>query len=114
MTSQPADATKRGIITGAGSGLGRALSLRLARDGWYLALVDLKADRAEETLALVRAAGGDGRAEVCDVTQREAWSALRSRLEAAWPHLDLLVNNAGVAVAGEVGTVSLDDWQWVL
>jgi NAD(P)-dependent dehydrogenase (short-subunit alcohol dehydrogenase family) len=104
----------KAIVTGAASGLGRAIAVRLARDGWHVALVDLDEAGSDETLAMVRAAGGEGQCERLDVTRPEQWQALRQRLQAAWPQLDLLVNNAGVAGAGEVGQFSLDDWRWIV
>ena len=111
------------IITGAGSGLGRALSARLARDGWQLALCDINTAGNEQTLAAIRAASGgehtaasgiEHTAETLDVSDAEAWSNLVTRLQARWPQLDLLVNNAGVACAGEVGQLPLADWRWLL
>jgi NAD(P)-dependent dehydrogenase (short-subunit alcohol dehydrogenase family) len=113
MTSATSD-RKRALITGGASGLGRAIALRLARDGWYVAVADVNEAGSQETLRLVKAAGGDGQTEHLDVSQRDQWTQLRSRLEAAWPAIDLLVNNAGVSGAGEVGHFSLDDWQWLL
>src|SRR6185295_4032585 len=67
-----------------------------------------------ETLDLVRQAGGEGRIEPLNVSCVDQWQTLRSRLQADWQHLDLLVNNAGVAGAGEIGDYSLDDWHWVI
>ncbi|REK10535.1 MAG: SDR family NAD(P)-dependent oxidoreductase [Planctomycetota bacterium] len=106
--------TKYAIVTGAASGLGRALSLELAKRGWVIALCDLNDEGSAETLELVRGAGGDGRVEHLDVTQPEEWEKLRDKLTADWPRLDLLVNNAGVGVGGEVGQLSLDDWKWIV
>ncbi len=102
------------LVTGAASGLGRATALRLARDGWHVALADLDLAGAEATLAQVKAAGGSGQAEPLDVREPADWQALRTRLEADWPRLDLLVNNAGVCAGGLVGDLPLDDWHWVL
>jgi NAD(P)-dependent dehydrogenase (short-subunit alcohol dehydrogenase family) len=90
------------------------MALRLARDGWYIAVADVNEAGSQETLRQIRAAGGDGHVEQLDVSQRDQWAQLRSRLETAWPDIDLLVNNAGVSGAGEVGEFSLDDWQWML
>ena len=106
--------TKYALITGAGSGLGRALSVALAQRGWHIAITDVNDAGSEETLRLVRQAGGDGRVEHLDVTQVDQWQALRERLQADWPRLDLVVNNAGVGVGGEVGQLSLEDWQWIV
>src|SRR5258706_11963298 len=105
---------KRAIVTGAASGLGRAMAVRLAQDGWHLALADLNDKQSEETLELVRAAGGDGQVEHLDISDREAWASLRRKLESEWPQLDLLVNNAGITGAGEIGDYPLDDWHRVL
>ncbi len=105
---------RNAIVTGAGSGLGRAIALRLARDGWQIAVADVDQRGAKATLEQVVAAGGGGRVESLDVTQIDQWAALRERLESDWSHLDLLVNNAGVGGSGEVGTFSIDDWRWLM
>ena len=90
------------------------LALRLARDGWRIAICDINEAGGQETLSLVKQAGGDGRVERLDVTSPEQWQQLRDRLQADWSHLDLLVNNAGVAGAGEVGQFPLADWHWIV
>ena len=115
-TAMPPDAASRrtAIVTGAASGLGRALCVRLARDGYVIAICDIDLTGAAETLARVVAAGGSGRVEPLAVTDPAAWEALRERLEHDWPQLDLLVNNAGVVVSGDVGRCSLDDWRWIV
>ncbi len=102
------------IVTGAASGLGRALSVELAKHGWHVAVADVNDAGSEETLSLVRQAGGDGRVEHLDVTYPEQWQALRDKLQAEWPALDLLVNNAGVGCAGNVGELPLEDWRWII
>lgn len=105
---------KRAVITGAGSGLGRALALRLAADGWRVAVTDVDEDRARDTLEAVRAVGGDGLAQRCDVCQAEDFQRLVERVEAEWGGVDWLVNNAGVASGGTVADTPLADWQWML
>jgi NAD(P)-dependent dehydrogenase (short-subunit alcohol dehydrogenase family) len=105
---------KTGLITGAASGLGRAIAVRLARDGWNLALADVNDEASEETLRLVRQAGGDGFVEHLDVRNIEEWQSLRERLRAQWSQLDLLVNNAGVAGSGRVGEYSIENWHWIV
>ena len=106
--------TKYAIITGAASGLGRALAVELAASGWHIAVADVNLEGSGETLGAVRQAGGDGRVEHLDVARLEEWQALGEKLKADWPRLDLLVNNAGVGVSGEVGQVPLEDWQWIM
>ena len=102
------------IVTGAASGLGRALAVRLARDGWTIALADINAAGCEETKRLVEAAGGGGSFEPLDITQLDQWEALRDRLQQRWEHLDLLINNAGIGGSGEVGRFTLDAWRRLL
>jgi NAD(P)-dependent dehydrogenase (short-subunit alcohol dehydrogenase family) len=102
------------VVTGAASGLGRAFAIRLARDGWCVAICDRNLAGSEETLSLVRAAGGSGRVEALDVGDPTQWASLRKRLESDWSDLDLLVNNAGVTAIGEVGQLPLDQWQRLL
>lgn len=114
MTRPTGPLPKRAIVTGAASGLGRALCERLARDGWEIALCDVDEAGSRETLERVRAAGGAGRVEPLDVTDVAAWEGLRARLQSDWDHLDLLVNNAGVVVSGDVGRCPLEDWRWIV
>jgi NAD(P)-dependent dehydrogenase (short-subunit alcohol dehydrogenase family) len=99
-----------GIITGAASGIGRALAIRIAREGYRLALVDLNADGLAQTKSLVQQAGGDAECFVQNVGDRAAWRALHANLTQHWPRLDLLVNNAGIAAAGETDLFTDDDW----
>ena len=105
---------RHALITGAASGLGRALAVRLARDGWHIAVCDVDDAGALETVSLVEQAGGTGQAERLDVTLPAEWESLRDRLRGQWERIDLLVNNAGVSGAGEVGRFPLDDWRWIL
>jgi NAD(P)-dependent dehydrogenase (short-subunit alcohol dehydrogenase family) len=104
---------KHGIITGAASGIGRALSILIAREGWRLALVDLNAEGLAETKTLVEKAGGAAECFVQDVGDRAAWRTLHADLAQRWPQLDLLVNNAGIAAAGETELFTDDDWSAV-
>jgi len=102
------------LVTGSASGLGRAIAVRLARDGWRLALADVDERANAETLLLVQSTGGSGECHRLDVSDAAAWQHLRETLQATWPRLDLLVNNAGVACSGEVGQCSLEDWRWAI
>ncbi len=102
------------IVTGAASGLGRALAVRLAERGWHVALADVDIAGCGETAALVERAGGTARVERLDVTKPDEWTDLVERLQRDWPQLDLLVNNAGVACSGDVGDLPLENWRWAL
>ena len=105
---------RHAVITGAASGLGRALAVRLGHDGWHVAVCDVDEPRARETVSLVEQAGGTAQTERLDVTVPAEWEGLRDRLRQQWGRIDLVVNNAGVSGAGEVGRFPLDDWRWIL
>jgi NAD(P)-dependent dehydrogenase (short-subunit alcohol dehydrogenase family) len=102
----------RMMITGAGSGLGREIALRWAREGWQLALADVNEAGLQETLKLVRAAGGDGFTQRCDVRDYSQLTALAQACEEQLGGIDVIVNNAGVASGGFFGELSLEDWEW--
>jgi NAD(P)-dependent dehydrogenase (short-subunit alcohol dehydrogenase family) len=104
----------RVVITGAGSGLGQALALRYAAAGARVACTDRDLSSAEHTLALLTAEGGSGLAVALDVTDEASLSQLATRLERDWGGIDVLINNAGVAVSGGIDETPLADWQWVL
>jgi NAD(P)-dependent dehydrogenase (short-subunit alcohol dehydrogenase family) len=107
----PNSSLSTAIVTGAGSGLGRAFALRLARDGWRIALADIDEAGSQETLRQVVEAGGEGFSVRLDVTDPAAWQSLSQRLRAEWTHLDLLVNNAGIGAAGEIDKFPLEYWR---
>lgn len=102
----------RAVITGAASGFGRAMALRLASRGARLVLGDIDEEGLDETARLVRDAGGEACTLRCDVRVASEVEALATLADEAYGGTDILVNNAGVAVAGPVGEVPLDDWRW--
>lgn len=104
----------RAVITGAGSGLGRAIALELASRGASILIADIDEGRAAETASLVRSMGSRAETIRADVTKLEDVEAMGEAMDRAFGGVDLVVNNAGVAVAGLVGEVPLDDWRWIL
>ncbi|MCW2270276.1 SDR family oxidoreductase [Pseudomonas sp. JUb96] len=102
----------RMMITGAGSGLGREIALRWAREGWQLALADVNEAGLKETLALVREAGGQGFVQRCDVRDYSQLTVLAQACEEKFGGIDVIVNNAGVAAGGFFSELSLEDWDW--
>ncbi|WP_164001065.1 SDR family NAD(P)-dependent oxidoreductase [Pyxidicoccus caerfyrddinensis] len=104
----------RAVVTGAGSGLGRALCEELARRQARVLVSDINAAAAEETARRVTASGGEAHIHVCDVSNPEQVEALAMAAERALGGVDLLVNNAGVLSAGRVGEMPLADWKHVL
>jgi NAD(P)-dependent dehydrogenase (short-subunit alcohol dehydrogenase family) len=105
---------RRVLVTGAGSGLGRALSLEFAARRWQVACTDVSGDAAQQTLQAIQAHGGTGLAQALDVTSETAFSEALRTVEAQWGGLDVLINNAGVATAGTVVDSPLEQWRWVL
>lgn len=106
----PAAAARRVIITGAGSGLGRALALKFAREGSRVAVTDVRLEAAEDTLALLKREGGDGFAMACNVGSEDAFAAVAERLRAEWNGVDVLINNAGLATGGTVLDAPIAQW----
>lgn len=104
----------RAVITGGGSGLGRALALRLAARKGRMLIADVNTSRAEETARLVGDRGGEAHALRCDVSRTEDWEQLANRSDELFGGTDLLVNNAGVAAAGAVGDFAIEDWEWIM
>jgi glucose 1-dehydrogenase/3-oxoacyl-[acyl-carrier protein] reductase len=107
-------AGKVALVTGAGSGIGRAIALQLATDGAVVACTDVRNDLAEETLALVVAAGGSGVAIELDVRDRAAIERAVSHTVAELGGLDLLVNNAGVVTMSGLDAVTDEEWDFVV
>src|SRR5262245_6916164 len=104
----------RAVVTGAGSGLGRAFSVALGRRRGTVLVTDIQLEGAEETARLVREAGGRAEVALCDVSKKDEVYALpdvaRERIGGA----DLVVNNAGVAVSGPIAEIPLADWDWMM
>lgn len=106
------DATTRSVLTGAASGLGRALAEELAARGGDLVVSDVDLPGAEETARRCLARGArSARALRCDVTRPADLEALA---DAAGGPIDLVVNNAGVSSGGRIGEQSLDDFRWTV
>ncbi len=96
------------IITGGGSGIGRAFCEQLAREGYEVAVVDRNLMAAEETVALIAVRSGKSFAVAADVSQLDDWRRLHDTLRSRWSRLDLLVNNAGILLGGELIACDLD------
>jgi NAD(P)-dependent dehydrogenase (short-subunit alcohol dehydrogenase family) len=101
----------RAVVTGGGSGLGRALAKRLAAQGAAVVVSDVRGDAARAVADEIAAAGGTSHALVCDVTRAGDVELLAAESARLLGPVDLLVNNAGIGAGGLVGDVSLEDWR---
>lgn len=101
------------VLTGASSGLGRALALELASRGARIVLADIDEKGLADTARLVQERGGTAKTVRCDVSKIDDMRSLHAEATAWLGDVDLLVNNAGVAVGGQVGVIPLEDWAWI-
>ncbi|MGA8993903.1 MAG: SDR family NAD(P)-dependent oxidoreductase [Nocardioidaceae bacterium] len=99
------------IVTGAGSGIGRATAVRLSADGFHLALCGRREDRLHETAALLH---GPSLVVPTDVTDPAAVTALVSRTTQRLGGVDVVVNNAGISRSAALADVRLREWREVM
>ncbi len=105
---------KVAAITGAGSGMGRTLSLELARRGCHLALSDVNVKGLEETAASARAFGTKVTHARVDVANRAEMYAWADQSAADHGKVNLIFNNAGVALSSPLETVTQADFEWIV
>ncbi len=105
---------KNAVVTGGGSGLGRAFCTELGARGCRVLVCDIDEEGARETISQVEAVGGEARFQACNVASNDEVEAMRAASASWFGHTDLLVNNAGVAVAGAMEEIPLEDWDWIM
>ncbi|WP_371820959.1 SDR family NAD(P)-dependent oxidoreductase [Tsukamurella sp. PLM1] len=116
LVRDPLTVEARAVVTGAGSGIGRAFALELARRGGEIVCADIDEGRAKETVALIEARGGTAHAVTVDVADHAAVENLAAFARTVFDGPPtLVINNAGVGIGGRsVGDIGLDDWNWAL
>jgi NAD(P)-dependent dehydrogenase (short-subunit alcohol dehydrogenase family) len=102
------------LITGAASGIGRATAFAFAEEGASLVLTDIDEKGLARTALLCRTLGATVDEQRVDVSNARAMEALAERVHARIPCVDVVVNNAGVGVAGSFIGTSLETWDWAL
>ncbi|WP_441961137.1 SDR family NAD(P)-dependent oxidoreductase [Mycolicibacterium houstonense] len=99
------------VVTGAGSGIGRATAIRFAKLGAHVVVSDIDPDAAAATTAMIRGNGHRASAERLDVTSPDDWEAFARTVLADHGFADVLVNNAGLVVGGPFLELSPADWE---
>lgn len=102
------------VVTGAGSGIGRATALAFAEQGADLAVCDVNEETLADVAREIRGLGRRALASKVDVSSAADVSRFADETFAELGHVDVLVNNAGVAVSGGFLDTALDDWSWIL
>lgn len=102
------------VVTGAGGGIGRGIVLAFAAEGAKVAALDRNVEGANETLALVRQAGGTGMAMGCDVTDKAGVEAAEAAISAQLGDIHVLVNNAGTIRPGALADIPIEEWNAIV
>lgn len=106
---------KKVLITGAGSGIGKATALQLAECGALLILSDLNRESLQQTADETRRLGASAvDTHIVDVSDWDDMQAMAGKVRKQHGALDILVNNAGVGMAGDFLSTTIEDWRWVL
>lgn len=105
---------KFALVTGAGSGIGRATASLLAREGATALVADINGQAAEAVAAEIVSAGGKAEPLTLDVTDEQAWRRTMEQILDRHGRLDVVVNNAGVSFGKPVAEMSLQEWRRVL
>ncbi len=115
MKKKPSAATSVAIVTGAGSGIGRAVALRLAREGWRIALIGRRASALAGTAALAAPSAAPPVPFACDITDRDAVEKTVADIIARFGRVDALINAAGTNIPRRsLAGLSLPDYESVI
>jgi len=95
MSQLPEKKSRVALVTGAASGIGRAIACRCARDGADVAVCDMNEDGARETVDMITKMGRKAQMFVCDMSSYDAVVAMAEDVLKAFDHVDIIVNNAG-------------------
>lgn len=105
---------KTAIVTGGGSGIGRGIAEMFAEQGAHVAILEIDSAAASETIEAIESAGGSASALVCDITRQADVKQQVNELAADRGHINILVNNAGIAHIGSATTTEEEDFDRVM
>lgn len=105
---------KTAIVTGGGSGIGRALAHALGEAGCRVAITDIVPERIGQVVEELKGKGAQARGYRVDHSKWEEVDKFADRFLSDWDHVDILCSNAGVGMGGRFVETSLEDWGWVL
>src|ERR1700690_2414436 len=107
-------AGKTAFVTGGASGIGLALGQAFVQAGMKVVLADIEADALAAAVESLRASTPDIRGVICDVTDPASVDRAAKVSQDAFGNIHVVCNNAGVAAAGGIDNISIDNWRWVL
>ncbi len=102
------------VITGAGSGIGRATAMAFSAEGANVVIADIRGDRLAETAQDIEKLGGKALTREVDVADKSQVEEFARFVIEKYGQVDILYNNAGVGVGGPVEKISLEDWEWIV
>jgi NAD(P)-dependent dehydrogenase (short-subunit alcohol dehydrogenase family) len=102
---------KVALVTGGASGIGRGCALLLAREGATVVITDIQDDMGRDCASKIKKEGGDAVYLHHDVSSEDAWEGVIGEVKSRFARLDVLVNNAGIAIAGPITEMTLADWR---
>ncbi|WP_172249586.1 SDR family oxidoreductase [Saccharibacillus deserti] len=108
-------AGKVAVVTGAGSGIGKASAIRFAQEGAKVAVLELTADTAQQTKQEIEAGGGEALVVECDVSDPESVKEAVAKVGETWDRIDVVFANAGInGAAAPIETMEIEDWNKTL
>ena len=105
---------KSAVVTGAGSGIGQAIAIALAKQGAFVDVLEVNVEGANDTVEQIRSAGGQADAVKCDVSNHDQVQEVFDNLGSARGGLDCLINNAGIAHVGNITNTKEEDFDRVI
>ncbi|MFK7791165.1 MAG: SDR family NAD(P)-dependent oxidoreductase [Devosiaceae bacterium] len=114
MAREPREGPWTALVTGAASGIGQAIALRLAQDGASVMCADINLSGAEDTVATITANNGKAHAVHADVSEEASVAAMVDKAITLTGRLDAVAANAGAMIEGDILSLSLEDWEKAL